>query len=53
MSLLSGAMAIKTQDIKKQIYKEFSREEWHPSSWWDWCMPKDDKKETEKFCKDK
>ena len=20
---------------------------WHPSRWWDWCVPKDEKKETE------
>ena len=22
---------------------------WHPSRWWDWCVPKDEKKETEKL----
>ena len=22
---------------------------WHPSRWWDWCVPKDQKKETEKL----
>ena len=22
---------------------------WHPSRWWDWCIPKDEKKETEKL----
>ena len=22
---------------------------WHPSRWWDWCVPEDEKKEAEKF----
>ena len=22
---------------------------WHPSRWWDWCVPEDEKKETEKL----
>ena len=22
---------------------------WHPLRWWDWCMPEDEKKETEKL----
>ena len=21
---------------------------WHPFKWWDWCVPEDEKKETEK-----
>ena len=23
---------------------------WHPSRWWDWCSPEDEKKETETLC---
>ena len=22
---------------------------WHPSRWWDWCVPEDGKKETEEL----
>ena len=22
---------------------------WHPSRWWDWCVPEDEKKEIENF----
>ena len=22
---------------------------WHPSRWWDWCVPKGEKKETENY----
>ena len=22
---------------------------WHPSRWWDWCVPKHEKKKTEKL----
>ena len=22
---------------------------WHPSRWWDWCVPEDQERETEKF----
>ena len=22
---------------------------WHPSRWWDWCIPEDEKQETEKL----
>ena len=22
---------------------------WHPSRWWDWCVPEDEKKQAEKF----
>ena len=35
---------------KAQIEKELMRTAWHPSSWWGWCMPEDEKKETEKLC---
>ena len=34
---------------KAQIKKELMRVAWHPSRWWDWCVPEDKKKETETF----
>ena len=37
----------KTQ--KTQIKKELMPIAWHPSRWWNWCMPENDKKETEKM----
>ena len=40
--------------IKKLIkrekkLKELMRVAWHPLRWWNWCVPKDEKEETEKF----
>ena len=35
-----------------QIDKELLYVGWHPSRWWDWSIPEDDKKETEKLWKD-
>ena len=34
---------------KAQIKKELIPIAWHPSRWWDWCVPEDNKKETEKL----
>ena len=39
---------------KREAQKASMKEEsmplaWHPSRYWDWCMPKDEKKETEKL----
>ena len=34
---------------KAKIKKELMPITWHPSRWWDWCVPEDEKKETEKF----
>ena len=34
---------------KPQVKKELMRVAWHPSRWWDWCVPEDEKKETEKL----
>ena len=31
---------------KAQIKKELMPIAWHPSRWWDWCVPEDEKKET-------
>ena len=32
---------------KAQIKKELKPIAWHPSRWWDWCVPEDEKQETE------
>ena len=37
---------------KAETKEEMLREGWHPLRWWDWCMPEDDKKGTEKLRKD-
>ena len=34
---------------KAQIKKELMRVAWYPSRWLDWCVPEDEKRETEKF----
>ena len=39
---------------KRNIQKVSIKEEllliaWHPSRWWDWCVPVDEKMETEKL----
>ena len=34
---------------KAQIKKELMPVAWHQSRWWDWCVPQDEKKETEKL----
>ena len=39
---------------KRKAQKASKKEEllpiaWHPSRWWDWCSPEDEKKETEKL----
>ena len=39
----------KRKDQKAQIKKELMRIAWHPSRWWDWCVPEDQKKETVKL----
>ena len=41
---------------KRKVQKSKIKEEllpivWHPSKWWDWCIPEDEKKETEKLWK--
>ena len=32
-----------------KIYNEVLSVAWHPSRWWDWCMPEDEKKEISKL----
>ena len=34
---------------KAKIKKELMPIAWHPSRWWDWCVPEDEKKETGKL----
>ena len=34
---------------KARIKEELIRIAWHPSRWWDWRIPGDEKKETEKL----
>ena len=34
---------------KAQIRKELMPSAWHPSRYWDWCISKEEKKETEKL----
>ena len=30
--------------FKKDISKAFIPVAWHPTRWWDWCLPEDEKK---------
>ena len=42
----------KAQRVKKRvkkIEKELMSIAWHPSRWWDWCMPEDEKKRDRKI----
>ena len=34
---------------KAKIKEELMPIAWHPPRWWDWCIPEDEKKETEKL----
>ena len=34
---------------KAKIKKELMPIAWHSSRWWNWCVPEDEKKETEKL----
>ena len=53
INVLSGAIIKKKGKLKKaqkgSIKKELLPAVWHPSRWWDWCVPEDEKKETEKL----
>ena len=31
------------------LKNELAPNAWHPSRWWDWCMPEDEKKEISKL----
>ena len=37
----------KTKHIKKELNEELMPVAWHPKRWWNFCMWKDEKKETE------
>ena len=41
----------KRKPQKAKIKEELLPIAWHPSRWWDWCIPEDEKKETEKLRK--
>ena len=50
MDISSGMMVIKNARPKKQkSKKELMPIAWHPSRWWDWCIPEDEKQEREKL----
>ena len=34
---------------KAKIKDELMPIAWHPSRWWDWCVPEDEERETEKI----
>ena len=34
---------------KAKIKEELVPTAWHPSRWWNWCVPEDEKKKTEKL----
>ena len=36
---------------KTKIKKELMPIVWHPSRWWDWCVPENEKQETQKLWK--
>ena len=35
--------------VQKYISKELMPVAWHPTRWWDWCIPEDQKKEVKPF----
>ena len=39
----------KSKAQKLSIKEELMPIAWHPSRWWDWCMPEEEKKKTDKF----
>ena len=36
---------------KTKFKKELMPIVWHPSRWWDWCVPENEKQETQKLWK--
>ena len=52
MRLLSGLKVKKKRKAQKaKIKEELLPIAWHPLRWWDWCVPEDEKRETEKLWK--
>ena len=45
INFLNGTMVIKNVRLNEELLLIA----WHPSRYWDWCVPEDDKKETEKL----
>ena len=45
INFLNGTMIIKNVRLNEELLPIA----WHPSRYWDWCVPEDDKKETEKL----
>ena len=45
INFLNGTMVIKNVRLNEELLPIA----WHPSRYWDWCVPEDDKKETEKL----
>ena len=41
----------KREAQKASVKEELMPIAWNPSRWWDWCVPEDEKKETEKSWK--
>ena len=50
LKVFCGTMHIKNAMPKKQkkIKEELIPIAWHPSRWWDWCVPEHEKKQTKK-----
>ena len=47
--LIAWHNIFKCKPFKKDIGKELMPAAWHPTRWWDWCMPKDEKEGTDTF----
>ena len=45
INFLNGTMVIKNVRLNEELLPIA----WHASRYWDWCVPEDDKKETEKL----
>ena len=43
ISFLNGTTTINNAKPKNRNKRRFVTCRWHPSRWWDWCMPEDDK----------
>ena len=42
----------KRKALKKDISEELMPVAWHPTRWWDWCLPEDEKEGTERIFTD-
>ena len=50
INLFNGMKTIKKAQ-KAKIKEELMSVTWNPTRWWNWCVPEDEKKETEKLWK--